>query len=170
MDVKQLIRSALEEYTADLRRALDGLTVEERRYQPGPESNHIDFLVWHIARTEDTMVQWFARSAEPVWQRDRWHEKLGLPEQENGFGYSAQQVAALPGFNLDDLLAYADAVRLETLDFLDSLSEAALDVRPQPDQFPDYTIGGTLSHLMVDASQHVGQVAYLRGLQRGLGK
>ena len=35
MDSVQLVRMGLEEYYEDLTRALDGLTPEERRYQPG---------------------------------------------------------------------------------------------------------------------------------------
>ena len=41
---------ALDEYLTELRRALDGLTPEERRFQPSPDSHHIDFAVWHMAR------------------------------------------------------------------------------------------------------------------------
>ena len=35
MDSRQIIRMALEEYYEDLTTVLDGLTTEERRFQPG---------------------------------------------------------------------------------------------------------------------------------------
>ena len=46
MGFRQAIRMALDEYYEDLTTALNGLSAEERRFQPGPESHHIDFAVW----------------------------------------------------------------------------------------------------------------------------
>ena len=36
MDAKENIKLGLDEYMDDLRKALDGLTPEERRFQPDP--------------------------------------------------------------------------------------------------------------------------------------
>ena len=170
MDFKDIIRMALDEYLAELRKALDGLTPEERRFQPGAEAHHIDFAVWHMARVEDDWVQRFVWRTDTVWQRDGWHEKLGLPEKGSGFGYTAEQVAGLPRFDFDDLMAYYEAVREATLQYLDGLAQDDLDGCPQPERRPGYTIGKMFSHVIVEESQHVGQVAYLRGLQRGINK
>lgn len=41
-------------------------------------------------------------------------------------------------------------------------------LRPDPERRPGYTVGRMFSHLIVEESQHLGQVAYLRGLLRGL--
>jgi uncharacterized damage-inducible protein DinB len=57
---------ALAEYLGDLRKALDGLTPEERRYQPTPDAHHIDFAVWHMARVEDDWVHRFALRSDSV--------------------------------------------------------------------------------------------------------
>ena len=43
-----------------------------------------------------------------------------------------------------------------------------LDHAPGRVYRPEYTIGRMFSHLVVELAQHTGQVAYLRGLQRGL--
>ena len=170
MDFREIIKMALDEYSAELRKALDGLTPEERRFQPGPESHHIDFTVWHIALVEDGWLQRFARRATTVWERDGWHEKLGLPKRDSGFGYTAGQVAGLPSFDLDELMAYYDSVRQETLRYLEGLTSEELEGCPQPALRPGYTVGKMFSHLIVEESQHVGQVAYLRGIQRGFNK
>ena len=167
---KQIIKMALEEYLEELGKALDGLTPEERRFQPTPEAHHIDFAVWHMARVEDDWVQRFARQTDSVWIQEGWHDKLGLPEKDSGFGYDAEQVANLPAFNFDDLMAYYDSVRTATLGYLDDLAEETLEVCPQPARRPGYSIGKMFSHVIVEESQHVGQVAYLRGLQRGINK
>ncbi len=167
MDFKDLIRLGFDEYLSDLKSYLSGLTPEERRFQPTPQSNHIDFIVWHMARVEDDFLQRFAQRAPTVWQRDGWYSKLGLPERESGFRYTAEQVTNLPVFDLDELLAYYDAVRAETYRYLDSISEPDLALKPHPRR-PEYTVANMFSHLMIEEAQHVGHVAYIRGIQRGI--
>ena len=170
MDFKKIIRMGLEEYYEQLPKALDGLRPEERRFQPDPGSHHIDFAVWHMARVEDGWVQRFARQTEQVWTREGWHEKLGISEAGNGYGYTADQVTNLPEFDFDDVMAYYESARRETFGFLDGLSADDLDRCPEPERRPDYSIGRMLSHVIVEEAQHTGQVAYLRGLQRGINK
>ena len=167
MDFKDLIKIGYDEYLDDLKSHLSGLTVEERRFQPTPESNHIDFIVWHMARVEDDFLQRFAQREPTVWQRDDWHGKLGLPERESGFQYTAQQVAELPDFDMDEMLAYFDAVRVETYRYLDSISESDLGSEPHPRR-PGFSVAQMFSHLMIEEAQHVGHVAYIRGIQRGI--
>ena len=67
MEFKGIVRMALDEYMGDLLEALDGLTEEERRFQPTDESHHIDFVVWHMARTEDGWVQHFSHRTDDLW-------------------------------------------------------------------------------------------------------
>ena len=168
MDFKDLIRFGFDEYLRDLKTALEGLSAEERRFQPAPDSHHIDFAVWHMARVEDGWLQGFARRTDSIWQRDGWHQRLGMPERGSGFGYTGEQVRDLPAFDIDQMLEYYDAVRAETYRYLDSLTEAGLAEAPNPKR-PGYTIAEMFSHLMIEEGQHVGQVADLRGIQRGLG-
>ncbi len=85
MDFKGIIKMGLEEYSEELNEALEGLTPEERRFQPGPESHHIDFTVWHMARVEDDWIQGFAQSTDRIWNREGWPDKLGLPARGNGW-------------------------------------------------------------------------------------
>ena len=167
MDFKSLIMLGFDEYLTDLKGHLTGLSEDERRFQATPESNHIDFIVWHMARVEDDFLQRFAQQRSTVWQRDDWHGKFGLPERDSGFGYTAQQVAELPPYDMGDMLAYYDAVRVETYAFLDSISESDLGRKPHPRR-PEYTIADMFSHVMIEEAQHVGHVAFIRGIQRGL--
>ena len=168
MDFKDIVRAALDEYMGDLRDALNGLTAEERRYQPNPHSHHIDFVVWHMARVEDDWIQRFAQRTDSVWQREGWFERLGMPERDGGFGYTVEQVAGLPPFEIEQMLGYYDAVRRETLSYIDGLSESDLESTPHAERRPGYTVAKMLAHVIVEESQHVGQAAYLRGMQRGL--
>ena len=168
MGFRQAIRMALDEYYEDLTTALDGLSAEERRFQPGPESHHIDFAVWHMARVEDIWIQGFARGVEQLWTRDGWSGKLGMPASDSGHRYDADKVRNLPRFELSDIIEYYDSARKETFGFLESVAEEDLDRCPDPDRRPGYTVGRMFGHIVVEQAQHTGQVAYLRGLQRGL--
>ena len=127
----------------------------------------VDFVLWHMARVEDNWVQGFGRGVETVWENGGWAARLGLPEQGNGWGYTVSQVGELPQFDLDLLNEYAAAFRAGTIGFLDGLSSDDLDRVPDPTR-PEVSIGSMLSHVIVEESQHVGQAAYLRGIQRGL--
>ena len=175
MKFQEMVRMGLEEYYDELKRAVDSLTYAERRFMPGPNSHHVDFAVWHIARVEDAWINRFAKQAtDQVWSRGNWAERLNLPVREipgfgpeSGWGWDGDQVKAMPASEMDDLWAYLDAVRADTLQYLDSITEDDLDRCPDAKQ-AEYSIGRMWSHLLVEESQHVGQVAYLRGLQRGL--
>jgi len=170
MDFREILKMGLAEYMEDLVDALEGLSSEERRFQPTPESHHVDFVVWHMARVEDGLVNRVIRRGQQIWERDGWAEKLGLPERDSGFGFSAEQVANLPQFDFDGLMEYYKSVRTEVFQYIDGLTSENLEVRPSPERRPDETVGKVLSHLLVEEAEHVGQVAYLRGIQRGLNK
>ncbi len=109
---------------------------------------------------------------DEVWIRDRWCERLRLPSAGNGAGHSAEDVAAFPDLALSDLLTYHDAVRESTFQVIDALTEADLE-KTHPDRRPERTdhptINWVLGHVAVEESQHVGQIAYIRGMLRGLG-
>lgn len=168
MNFKNIVKAALAEYLEDLQDTLEGLTPEERRFQPTPESHHIDFVVWHIARVEDGLINYRIRRDNQVWERDGWAQKLGLPESESGFGFTAEQVTNLPHFSFDDLMAYYGMVREEAFRHIDSLTAQDLNTKVVMNPEWEDTVGGILAHLIVEEAQHVGQVAYIRGMQRGL--
>ncbi len=77
-------------------------------------------------------------------------------------------MANLPQFDIEQMMSYYDAVRRETLSYLDGLSHEDLESIPLPERRAEYTIAQMLAHVLVEESQHVGQVAYLRGMQRGI--
>ena len=168
MDYKEIIRLALAEYSDDMARALEGLTPRERRFQPTLDSNHIDFLVWHVAKVEDGWINSYARETRTVWEEGGWAEKLGLPAEGAGFGYGQDEVRGLPAFDYDLLNEYAEAVREVTLAFLDSSTPAEIGQPRERGWREPYCVGSALSHLLVEESQHVGQIAYIRGILRGL--
>ena len=72
-------------------------------------------------------------------------------------------------FDFSGILDYFDAVRRETNKYLENCTSEGLAHEPH-ERRPGYTVGKMFSHVIVEEAQHVGQVAYLRGMQRGLNK
>jgi uncharacterized damage-inducible protein DinB len=164
---KEAIQSGLEEYLQDLQRALEGLTPAEVRWQPTLHTNHIAWLVWHMARMEDRWVSRIWQRPE-VWTADGWAERFRMDPASNGVGQTMEEVRAMPEIPLTDLLAYFDAVRAVTRQYLAQATDADLSrAYPRP-RGGTVTGSWVLGHLLVEESQHLGQVALLRGMMRGL--
>ena len=168
MELKEFIEQTLEQCKETMYQTLEGLTSDEVTWSPSPEANHIGFILWHVARVEDNWVQRFAQKKTEIWQRDGWPERLQLPQRDTGFGYTAEQIASFPTPALGETKTYFDSVRKETLEYLRSLNPSEFEVYPWPDRRPDYNIGRMFRQVICEENQHQGQMAYLRGLQRGL--
>jgi hypothetical protein len=169
MDVKNFALHSLNELQTALVECVDDLTQEESFRQTQPGANHIAFMMWHMARVEDWFFHYLFQRVPQVWESGSWHEKMGLPDdpKATGFGYTAEQVAAFPSVQLRDLRAYGEAVRAETLDYLRNSDSSKLDDMVKSRLFGEVTIGSLIGHVVVELSQHVGQIAYVRGLVRG---
>ena len=109
-----------------------------------------------MARVEDGWVSG-TQSIDPVWLTEGWPQKLKLPEDDGGSGYTAEQVASLPEFDIDDMMAYYDSVRRETYRYLDGLSNADFDYVPFPENYPEHAVGKVFSHVIVEESHTQGK-------------
>lgn len=164
---KEAVRSGLEEYFDQLKRAIEGLTPEELRWQATVHTNHIAWLVWHIARVEDSWVNRYLRGAAQVWTAEGWADRFRMDPESNGFGQTIEEVRAMPELSLLDLEAYLDAVRAVTLQYLEQATDADLSRTYHHPRQGDLTGTWIMGHILVEESQHVGQVALLRGMMRG---
>ena len=162
----RILRQQFDEYYDGLRKALSGLTAQERRLQVTASANHIDFLVWHMARNEDGTISMCERTEE-LWRRDGWYRQWNLPEDADGCGYPPEELPSFPMIEPHDLARYFAEVRSRTDAFLSTVAEDMLD-EPLSADHPAVSVGQVLSHLVVEQGQHLGQVAFIRGLQRGV--
>ena len=172
MDFRDILKLALKEYEDEAKRLLEGLTQEERRFMPSAESHHIDFAIWHSIRAEDALLNYGAKESEQIWIKDEWYVKFGIPAADGGGRYTINQVKDMPPLAVPNLIQYYDAVRKETLAYVDSVEPRELDVRSPFErlhiQFPGITKGQVLSHIVVETAQHLGQIGYIRGIIRGM--
>jgi uncharacterized damage-inducible protein DinB len=165
---KEAIQSGLEEYMRELKRAIEGLTPAEIRWQPTLHTNHIAWLVWHIARVEDGWVSRLRRHPA-VWQADGWANCFHMDPASSGAGQTMDEVRSMPEIPLTDLMAYFDAVRVVTCHYLEQATDADLSQEYQHPRVGLRTGTWIVGHILVEVSQHVGQVALLRGMMRGMG-
>ena len=164
MTLNELIADALEKETGFLMEALDGLTPEEMSWQPAPDANSIGWILWHMVRVEDMWIQFFAQFGAELWETEGWHEKFGLPTRDNGFGHTSEQVNNFPGIGLQQFLEYRASVREHTLAYLNTLGPADMETVPR-ERRPEMSLGAMFRQIIGEMYQHVGQIAYLRGLQ-----
>lgn len=161
-----LLRYAFDQVHETLRAALDGLDPDDLTRRPAPDANPIGWLAWHLLRVQDDHVADVA-GRDQVWTADGWADRFGLPfaASATGYGFDAEQVAAVRVPSVDLLLGYADAVHARTTEFVGGLTDDDLDRVVDVSWDPPVTLGVRLVSVLSDDLQHVGQAAYARGLR-----
>jgi hypothetical protein len=95
-------------------RTFTGLTDAQMRVRPREDLNSVAWLMWHIARAEDIMVNTVLAGRPQVFD-DTWMKRLGIARHDFGIGMTSVEVTELsqqidPGA----LREYRDAVGLRT--------------------------------------------------------
>jgi Protein of unknown function (DUF664) len=80
-----------------------------------------------------------------------------------------EDVRAMPEIALTDLMAYFDAVRVVTRHYLAHATDADLVWEYQHPLLGSLTGTWIVGHILVEESQHVGQITLLRNMIRGVG-
>lgn len=148
-----------------VREVLDALDPEALRWRPDAEANTIAWLVWHQTRVQDDHVAELAGRPQ-VWDEDGWPTRFGLPpdSRDTGYGHRADEVAAVDPGDVEPLLDYHARVTAATRRHLADLGDGDLDAVVDRSYDPPVTAGARLVSVAMDALQHLGQAAYVRGL------
>jgi uncharacterized damage-inducible protein DinB len=168
MTTVDVIKPALERNWGMVDAALEGLDEATLVRQPTSQCNSIAWLLWHMTRVVDTIIQ-VLRGEPQLWVRDGWHRQFGMRDDpgERGRGWTAEQLAAWQAPAKEVQLQYYEAVKSSTRVYLSSLPTADL---AQPVVIPpraDPYIGADILGVMVwDNIAHGGQIAYLSGYYR----
>ena len=117
------------------------------------------------------LIQTVAKGAPQLWEGE-WADRLdrspGDP-QDMGFGFMDEQLEAFQVPPVSVLLGYLEATRASALEHLRSLDDATLEGVKVASPFGGQLTFATLyQQLIWELNQHGGQVAYLRGMQRGI--
>lgn len=170
MELKEFIQTTLERAKQATLRVVNGLSQDEIAWQPNLEANSIGFLLFHLARFEDTFVQTRVQGKTQLWESQKWYERLHMPASETGSGYTAEQLANFKTPVLKDLLEYADAVRSQTVEYLKGAAPAEFDRVINLGRSGEVGIGAVFTLILTHISQHTGEISYIRGLKRGMNK
>ena len=150
---------------------INDLSTDDLYWQPGSESNSIGWIIWHIARVEDMWVQFFSKRGIENWETEDWHTTFSLPTRQTGFSHTTEQVSLFPRIDIDTLIKYRKSVRRSTIEFIDGLQTKDYSITPWSDK-PDmwwhnFSIINMLQQLLGELYQHIGQMAYIKGLKKG---
>jgi hypothetical protein len=184
MEIGELIRDGLAGTKRVFDRTLEGLTAAELKWQPRTDANSIGLILFHSIRAEDSSVHRLQGKPQ-TWESQKWYQRFHKAIDDGGAHYTAEQVAGFAVPDLKELLAYADVVRQDTLEYISSLKPEDYDrkvslppppaptaplagrpARPRPPFNP--VVGSMLLHLVTHLSEHAGEISYLHGLQRGM--
>jgi len=167
MKWQQLIGDIYTEISQELERALDGLTVDDLNQQPDSDCNSIGWLAWHLTRCQDAANDYLTGEGQ-LWVKDNRHGRFGRAPNpmDTGWGHSSEDAAAFKSPDSGTLTEYHRTVLEKTLHYINNrLTEADLE-REYEGTTKVYEL---LVGIISDNLQHVGQVAYLRGLLKGKG-
>ena len=170
MEANELLTNLLKGNRSMIRKALDGLSNEEVATRPNSECNSMVWLLWHLSRAEDGLVSSLDGSAE-LWN-DGWAEKCGISEETKGMGlgHKAEDLESFGVESVDALKEYFGQTEKKVANYLASLSPEDLD-KQVPALVGEGTVplGNIVQVIVNEAIVHGGQIAYLRGLHKGLG-
>lgn len=186
MEMKEFIQNGLGNVKRGFNRTLDSLTPAELKWQPRPDANSIGLILFHSIRVEDSTIH-MLKGKSQLWETENWYQKLHKAIDDGGAHYTGEQVAAFVVPELKELNVYAEAVRKDTLEYLNTLKPEDFDTKvniplpparvaiPSGSLAPsrptfNLTVGSMLLMLVTHLSQHAGEMSYIRGLQRGIDK
>ena len=111
VDLAAQLALHLDRLLENCRRSVEDLTLEELNRQPSERAHSIGFDVWHVVRTVDNVVFFVFDRERPVWLRDGYVERFGLPKVAQGTGMTDEEARALRFPEPAEFIEYIEAVR-----------------------------------------------------------
>ncbi len=160
-----ILRDSFGRIHDDFPGLLQGLTAEDLLWRPDVDANPIGWLAWHLTRVQDDHVAGVG-GVEQVWQAQGFADRFALPypTASIGYGHSSAEVSAFSVADPELLIAYQDAVHDMTVAVLEGM-DAADYQRIVDDRWdPPVTAAVRLVSVVGDATAHLGQIGYVRGM------
>ena len=168
MEWQQVFIDSFERVVQGLEKALADLSQIDLDERPHPDCNSMGWLTWHLTRAQDAVIA-DVTGQQQLWIKDSWNARFNRAPNpsDTGFGHKSQDVAAFKSPDVGALLGYHRAVFERSKQYLGNLSATELGRKLNHPVFP--TVETRLVAALSDNLQHLGQVAYLRGLLKGKG-
>jgi hypothetical protein len=174
MTDKEVLLDLFQNLANALRWTIKDLSLDALRWQPDEEANNIAVTVWHISRAFDLFRVRLFESQPPeqeLWHTRGWAARTGYDPRGIGghgfgnlYGYTREEVAAVPILPADDLLAYFDQVYEAMVAYLGDVPAEAL-YQPAAG-WPDkgYTVYTWLRNLLADGHEHLGEIKAIKAM------
>jgi hypothetical protein len=108
-------------------RAFAGLSDEQMRIRPREDLNSLAWLMWHIARAEDIVVNQMLGGRPQVFDA-AWMKRLGVARPDFGIGMTSAAVTELTNqIDVGALREYRDAVGRRTREVVGGFTAADWD-------------------------------------------
>ena len=105
-------------------RALGGLTDAQMRVRPREDLNSLTWILWHIARAEDILVNAAIAGRPQVWD-DSWAKRTGIARRDFGIGMTSPEVSEVTrAADLGALREYRDAVGRRTREVVGNFTDS----------------------------------------------
>jgi len=165
VNVDDLLLEALARVREGVPAVVDGLNEAQLSSRLDGRANPIAWLVWHLTRVQDSHIADAAGGAQ-LWLQDGWQGRFGLDlsADDTGYGHESADVAKVRAA-AELLTGYHAAVAARSEQFVSGLEPADLDRVVDELYSPPVTLGVRLVSIVDDCLQHLGQAAYVRGLQ-----
>lgn len=168
MDSIDLLQDAFARVAEELPGLLAGVPAEALLHRAHSSGNPIAWIAWHIGRCEDAQMAPLDGRPE-VWDGG-WAERFALPygPHDIGYGQSHDEVGLFTVTDTDLLAGYYAAVHEQTVSVLEAERAKSLDRVVDAAWDPPVTAGVRIISVVNDITQHLGQIAYLRGLSESI--
>jgi len=150
---------------ADGRRSVEDLTLDELNRQPSDRVHSIGWDIWHAVRTIDNVIFFVFDRERPIWLRDGYDERFGLPRVSQGTGMSDEEARALRFPEPDAFCAYIDAVREEASAKLRAMTVEELAAVTVLNPYGERSKAAHVLHVLIaHGNGHLGRVSFARSL------
>ena len=167
----EFIQRCLDQNYRSLVRCLEGLTSEELSWRPNPHSMSIGFIAWHYGRIMDMWIQDRINGVPQLWEIG-WADKMGrapADPMDRGVMFDETDLEEFQVPSLNLLLGYAEEAKDKAMDFLRSTDDDTLDKTMIVAASGKINLSTMFQQVIWEFNQHGGQMAYLKGMQQGLG-
>jgi len=139
------------------------VTPDQMKERPGGEGNSIAWVMWHMARTEDVIINAMILGEPQLLDSGGWSAKIGIDDQRIGTGFDDNEVEDFCRVvDVKTLDLYWQAVAESTTTWLKSIDPARLDEKPDADAvaaaLPEGTFGPNNAGLQVWAGSSAGRL------------
>ena len=164
--------SALENNFTTIDLALQDLTDDEFHRIPADDCNSVAWILWHLSRVIDSFIHTRLRDLPQIWDTGSWEQHFTMPvDGENrGLGWTHQMVRDWQPPSRTRQMEYFEEVRAALREYLPGLTEAQMQqAKIIPPVSEPRTVAAALGQMTWDCVSHGGQIAYLRGMYKGMG-